>query len=81
VKSFYFSAIFFLDLHLSYPKISPGANSQMVMVDMMRNLMGACAAAKCRGLPVLLNTPSALHPRVLRAVVTPPCSTAAERKH
>jgi hypothetical protein len=51
-----------------------------VMVDMMRNLMGACAAATCHGLLVLFNTPSALHSRVLHAVVTPPCSTAAERK-
>ncbi len=33
--------------------------------------MGACAAATCRGLPVMLNTPSALHFRVLHAVVTP----------
>jgi hypothetical protein len=31
--------------------------------------------------PVLLDTPSALHSRVLHAVVAPPCSTAAERKH
>ncbi len=52
-----------------------------VMVDMMCNLMGACAAATCSALSVLLNTPSALHSRVLHVVVTPECSNAAERKH
>ncbi len=52
-----------------------------VMFDMMHNLMGACPAATCHGLPVRFKTPNALYFRVLHAVVTPPCSTAAERKY